>query len=118
MYKIQTAFDSPGKSVEGILILLTSGSLMTSQVRSKVKYFTVHGCSMECVIISSKTNFIEKKIDKSVSCLVPMLLKEVTGIRSDYRGQVNKGQRSKHETNLNIGTCDACFLVNFSFPAQ
>ena len=45
-------------------ILLTSGSLMTSQVRSKVKYFTVHGCSMECVITSSKILLL-KIIDRA-----------------------------------------------------
>ena len=33
--EIQMAFDSPGKVVEGNLVLLTSGSPMTSQVRSK-----------------------------------------------------------------------------------
>ena len=37
IFKIQTAFDSPAKVVEWSLILLTSGSPMTSQVRSKIK---------------------------------------------------------------------------------
>ena len=59
IYKIRTAFDSPGNSDELKLISLTSGSLMTTQVRSKIKHFIVHGCSMECVITSSKTHFIE-----------------------------------------------------------
>ena len=36
IYQIQTAFDSHVKTAEEKLILLTSGSLMTSQVRSKV----------------------------------------------------------------------------------
>ena len=35
--KIQTAFESPVKFVEGNPISLTSGSSMTSQVRSKIK---------------------------------------------------------------------------------
>ena len=38
--KIQTAFESPGKTVEGKQILLTSGSRVTSQVRSKSKCST------------------------------------------------------------------------------
>ena len=68
IYKIQTSFDSPLKTLEGKVNLLTSGSLMTSQVRSKVKCFNVHGCSIECVITSSKTHFIETH-RQSVSCL-------------------------------------------------
>ena len=35
IYKIQTAFNRPGKFLEISLMLLTSGSPMTSQVRSK-----------------------------------------------------------------------------------
>ena len=38
--KIQAAFESPGKTVEGKQILLTSGSRVTSQVRSKSKCST------------------------------------------------------------------------------
>ena len=38
--KIQTASESPGKTVEGKQILLTSGSRVTSQVRSKSKCST------------------------------------------------------------------------------
>ena len=38
--KIQTAFESSGKTVEGKQILLTSGSRVTSQVRSKSKCST------------------------------------------------------------------------------
>ena len=38
--KIQAAFESPGKTVEGEQILLTSGSRVTSQVRSKSKCST------------------------------------------------------------------------------
>ena len=38
--KIQTAFERPGKTVEGKQILLTSGSRVTSQVRSKSKCST------------------------------------------------------------------------------
>ena len=38
IFKSQTAFDSPAKVAERNLILLTSGSPMTSQVRSKKKY--------------------------------------------------------------------------------
>ena len=38
--KIQAAFESPGKTVEGKQILLTSGSWVTSQVRSKSKCLT------------------------------------------------------------------------------
>ena len=38
--KIQTAFESPGKTVEGKQVLLTSGSRVTSQVRSKSKCST------------------------------------------------------------------------------
>ena len=38
--KIQTAFERPGKTVEGKQILLTSGSRVTSQVRSKSKCLT------------------------------------------------------------------------------
>ena len=43
--KIQTVFASPLKFVEVNLISLTSGLPMTSQVRSKIKCFTVHGSS-------------------------------------------------------------------------
>ena len=39
--KIQAAFESPGKTVEGKQILLTSGSRVTSQVRSKSKCLTI-----------------------------------------------------------------------------
>ena len=39
--KIQTAFDSPVKTVDRKLFSLTLESLMTSQVRSKVKCCTV-----------------------------------------------------------------------------
>ena len=39
--KIQTAFDRSGECVDGSLILLTSGSLMTSQVRPKSKCLTI-----------------------------------------------------------------------------
>ena len=38
--KIQAAFESPGKTVEGKQIVLTSGSRVTSQVRSKSKCST------------------------------------------------------------------------------
>ena len=38
--KIPAAFESPGKTVEGKQILLTSGSRVTSQVRSKSKCST------------------------------------------------------------------------------
>ena len=38
--KILAAFESPGKTVEGKQILLTSGSRVTSQVRSKSKCST------------------------------------------------------------------------------
>ena len=38
--KIQAAFESPGKTVKGKQILLTSGSRVTSQVRSKSKCST------------------------------------------------------------------------------
>ena len=38
--KIQTAFERPGKTVEGKQILLTSGSQVTSQARSKSKCST------------------------------------------------------------------------------
>ena len=38
--KIQAAFESPGKTVEGKQILLTSGSRVTSQVRSNSKCST------------------------------------------------------------------------------
>ena len=38
--KIQAAFESPGKTVERKQILLTSGSRVTSQVRSKSKCST------------------------------------------------------------------------------
>ena len=38
--KIQAAFESPGKTVEGKQVLLTSGSRVTSQVRSKSKCST------------------------------------------------------------------------------
>ena len=38
--KIQAALESPGKTVEGKQILLTSGSRVTSQVRSKSKCST------------------------------------------------------------------------------
>ena len=38
--KIQAAFESPGKTVEGKQILLNSGSRVTSQVRSKSKCLT------------------------------------------------------------------------------
>ena len=41
--KIQVAFESPGKTVEGKQILLTSGSRVTSQVRSKLKMFDISG---------------------------------------------------------------------------
>ena len=41
IYKIQTAFDRSGEFVEVNLMLLTSGSLMTSQVRSKSKCLTI-----------------------------------------------------------------------------
>ena len=41
IYKIQTAFDRSREFAEGNLILLTSGSLMTSQVRSKSKCLTI-----------------------------------------------------------------------------
>ena len=44
-----------------------------------------------------------------------MLLIEVTDIRSGHRGQVTKGQ---HMKPILIGPCDACFMVNFSFPTQ
>ena len=40
-YKIQTAFDRPGKLIEENLTLLTSGPSMTSQVRSKSKCLTI-----------------------------------------------------------------------------
>ena len=39
--KIQTEFDRPGKFVVGNLMLLTSGSLVTLQVRSKSKCLTI-----------------------------------------------------------------------------
>ena len=38
--KIQAAFESTGKTVEGKQILLTSGSRVTSEVRSKSKCST------------------------------------------------------------------------------
>ena len=38
-----------------------------------------------------------------------------TDIMSDPRGQVTKGQ---HMKPILIGPCDACFMVNFSFPTQ
>ena len=38
--KIQAAFETPGKTVEGKQIVLTSGSRVTSQVRSKSKCST------------------------------------------------------------------------------
>ena len=41
IYKIQTAFDRSRNFVEGNLMLLTSGSLMTSQVRSNSKCLTI-----------------------------------------------------------------------------
>ena len=41
IYKIQTAFDRSGEFVDGNLMLLTSRSLMTSQVRSKSKCLTI-----------------------------------------------------------------------------
>ena len=41
IYKIPTAYDRSGKFVEGNLMLLTPGSLMTSQVRSKSKRLTI-----------------------------------------------------------------------------
>ena len=59
--KIQTAFESPVKFVEGNPISLTSGSPMTAQVRSKIKCFAGHGSSRKCVITSSKTHFIENQ---------------------------------------------------------
>ena len=59
--KIQTAFESPVKFAEGNPILLTSGSPMTSQVRSKITCFAGHGSSRECAITSSKTHFIENQ---------------------------------------------------------
>ena len=59
--KIQTAFDSPVKFVQGNPISLTSGSPMTSQVRSKKKIFTIHGSSRECTITSIKTHSIENQ---------------------------------------------------------
>ena len=43
--KIQAAFESPGKTVEGKQILLTSGSRVTSQVRSKSKCSTFRAWS-------------------------------------------------------------------------
>ena len=36
-------------------------------------------------------------------------------IRSGHRGQVTKGQLMKP---ILIGSCDACFMANFSFPTQ
>ena len=59
--EIQTAFDTPLKFVEGNLISLTSGSPMTSQIRSKIKCFTVHGSSREFAITPSKTHFVENQ---------------------------------------------------------
>ena len=44
-----------------------------------------------------------------------MLLIEVTGIKSGHRGQVTKGQNMNQ---ILIRPCDACFMANFSFPAQ
>ena len=41
--KAETAFDMPVKFVEGKKSLLTSPSLSTSQVRSKIKRFTIYG---------------------------------------------------------------------------
>ena len=59
--KIQTAFHSPLKFAEGNLISLSSGSPMTSQVRSKIKCFTVLGSSRECAITPSKTHFVQNQ---------------------------------------------------------
>ena len=59
--KIEKAFKSPVKFVEGTQISLTSGSPMTSQVTSKNKCFAVHGSRRECSITSCKTHFIENK---------------------------------------------------------
>ena len=41
IYKIQTVFDRPGKFTEGNSKLLTSGSPMTSKIRSKSKCLTI-----------------------------------------------------------------------------
>ena len=58
--KIQTAFESPVKFVEGNPILLTSRSLMTSQVKSKIKCFAGHGSSR---FLGSKMRFARYNIE-------------------------------------------------------
>ena len=69
---------------------------------------------MECVITSSKTNFIGNH-RLSASCLKPMLLTKVTDTRSCHKGQVTKGQ---HMKPILLGPCDACLISNFSLSTQ
>ena len=93
-------FVSLVRTVEGKLVSLASGSLMTSQIKSKV-----HECSMECFITSSKAHFINNQ--RYISYLAHMLLIEVTDTRSGHRGQVTKGQ---HMNPILLWPCDACFM--------
>ena len=97
--KIQTAFESPVKCVEGIPISLTSGSPMMSQVRSKIKCFAGHGSSRECTITSSKTHFIENQ-RQGVSCLVHMLLLDLEVTDNTRSGHRSGHQGSAHEPNF------------------
>ena len=113
--RLQVRCDVSSSVVEITLISLTSGSLMTAQVRSKVICFTFHGCSMECVITSSKTHCIENK-RQSVSFLVHMMLLEVTdNTRSGHRSGY---QRSANEPNFSRVV--QCMLYDqfISFPTQ
>ena len=113
IYKLQTAFDRSGKCVRANLMLLTSGSLMTSQARSKSKCLTILSNWIYRALEPYEMEISQYSTWIVSGTLLSIILRFRWTFSRSRSFKVKRSRKGQTE-NFGFGWRDNCFWVRFS----